>query len=124
EIKIFPLLPFGRVVPCILDAGLAKPSLKPSLKAANFVALELEEIIDKNLAKLFAEQRLALERIERRRQAFREQRLLAPVGLLALRTGIELVGDTIEARDDLRHDEEIRVRRRLADAVLQTRRRV
>src|SRR5262245_14938312 len=120
EIKIFPLLPFGRLVSSIPDAGL----VEPTLEAADFVALELEEIVDEHFAKLLAEQRLAFERIERGRQALRQQRLVAPVRLHALRTGIELAGDAIEARDDLRHDEEIRIRRRLADAVFQARRRI
>src|SRR3977135_3733170 len=114
EIKIFPLLPFGRFVGCILDAGL----LLPALKAAQLVALELEKVIEKDVAELLAKQRLALERVKRSRKARRQQRPVAHIGLVALRTRVERMRDAVEARDNLRHDEEIRVRRRLSLSVL------
>src|SRR5258707_7720205 len=91
EIKIFPLLPFGRLVACILDAAL----LQPALETAQLVALELEKVIEKDIAELFAEQRLALERVERGREARRQQRPVAYIGLVALRTRIERMRDAI-----------------------------
>src|SRR5882672_1876016 len=120
EIKVFPLLPFGRFVACILDAGL----LLPALETTQLVALELEKIIEKDIAELLAKQRLALERVERSRKARRQQRPVAHIGLVALRTRVARMRDAVEACDNLRHDEEIRVRRRLADAVLEPRRRI
>src|SRR5882724_10650263 len=105
EIKIFPLLPFGRFVACIPDAGF----LQPALETAQLVVLELEKIIEKDVAKLLAKQWLALERRERSREAGRQQRPVAHIGLVALRTRIKRMRDAVEARDDLRHDEQIRI---------------
>src|SRR5258708_2370614 len=101
EIKIFPLLPFGRFVACILDAGF----FQPALETAELVALELEKVIEKDVAELLAKQRLALERVERSRETRWQQRPVAHIGLVALRPGIERLRDAIEARDNLRHDE-------------------
>src|SRR4051812_34972733 len=61
EIKIFPLLPFGRVVACILDAGF----FQPTLKTTQLVALKLEKVIKKDIAELPAKHRLALQRVQR-----------------------------------------------------------
>src|SRR6266700_3276795 len=92
EIKIFPLLPFGRFVACILDAGF----FQPALKAAQLVALELEKIIEKDVAELFSKQRLALERGERGREARRQQRPVAHIGFVALRTRVERMCNAVE----------------------------
>ena len=68
----------------------ARPRLlEPALEAAGLVALELQVVVDEHVAELPAEQRLAFERIERRRQAPRQQRPLGGVGLVVARAGIE-----------------------------------
>src|SRR5215510_13661748 len=98
KIEILALLPVGSVLAGVLGAGL----LEPVREAPGLVALELEKIVDEHLAKLTAEQLLTLEGVERRRQALRQRRVAGQIGLLALRAGIALVGDAVEAGDDLR----------------------
>src|SRR5262249_48971770 len=105
EIEILALLPVGGVLARVLGAGF----LEPGCEAPGRVAVELEEIVDEHVAKLTAEQRLALERVERRRQALRQRRTVGGVRLVALRAGITLVGDPVKAGHDLRRDEEIRI---------------
>ena len=71
-----------------------------------------------------AEQRLLFERVERFGQGLRQQRAVGRIGLVVRRTRIARVLDAVEAGDDLRHHEEIRIGGRLADTVLQPRRRI
>src|SRR5215475_11446498 len=96
KIEILALLPVGGVLARVLGAAL----LEPAREASGLVALDFEEIVDEHVAKLTAEQRLALERVERRRQALRQRRVLRDIGLLALRPRITLEGDAVEAGDD------------------------
>src|SRR5262249_61936756 len=105
EIEILALLPVGGVLARVLGAGF----LEPACEAPGLVALELEEIVDEHVAKLTAEQRLALERVERRRQALRQRRTGGGGRLGALRARVTPVGGPVKARPGLRRDAERRV---------------
>ena len=113
------LLPFGR-----LDAMRPVMLFQPFLVTAGFVALELEEIVDEHLAEGGGrEHRVAFECVERGRQRCRQQRPVGGVGIV-VRRGIAPMLDAVEPGRDLRRDIEIRIGGGLADAVLQSGRRI
>ncbi len=114
EVEILALLPLGGSVVGRRDAAL----LDPALVAAGLVALELQVVVDEHLAELLLEQRLVFERVERRRQALGQQRPIGGIGLVVARPRIGLAVDAVETGGDLRRDEQVRISRRLAAAVL------
>src|SRR5262245_14327946 len=101
KIEIFVLLPFRRLV------GLREAVLlEPGLVAAQFVALELEVVVDEYSAEVPAKERVAFERVERGRKTRREEWAVGRVGLFALRAGVELLREAIQPGGDLRGDVE------------------
>src|SRR5260221_13198027 len=117
KIEVFILFPLGRLA--LGDAIV----LQPLPIAAELAALELQVVIDEHVSQLMTEERALVQRRQRLAEARRQKRPVGGVGLIVARPGLELALDAVEPGDDLRRNVEIRIRRRLADAVLQARRR-
>src|SRR5260221_411095 len=118
KIEVFILFPLGRLA--LGDAIV----LQPLPIAAELAAFELQVVIDEHVSQLMTEERALIQRRQRLAEARRQKRPVGGVGLIVARPGLELALDAVEPGDDLRRNVEIRIRRRLADAVLQARRRI
>src|SRR5437762_8536432 len=100
EVKILALFPVGRGLAVVLGAVF----FEPALIASQFIALELEEIVDKNVAQLRSKHRLLLQRIERRAKTLWQVRTIRRIGFVVRRARVKHVVNTIETGDELRHD--------------------
>src|SRR5258706_276181 len=103
QLEIFALLPLRHL----------------EVEAGELGLLDVREIIDEGVAETGAEARARAQRRDRLAERPRQQRRRVVVGRLGRLAGIEASGDAVEPGDDLRGHVEIRVRRRLADAVLE-----
>src|SRR4051794_26635102 len=118
KVEVFILLPLRRL-------GLRGAVIRhPRSIAAELVALELQVVIDEDVAELLAVKGARLESVERLAKARRQQRPVGGVRFVVARAGLQLALDPIETGDDLRSDVEIGIGAWLADAVLESRRRI
>src|SRR5580698_6016738 len=105
KIEIFVLLPSGRLVARRIEMVV----FHEVREAARFSSCERQVVVDEEVAKFAAKQRLPFEQIERDSKGVWKLRPVGAVGIGIRRTRIARVVDAIEAGNDLRCDIKIRV---------------
>ena len=89
-------------------------------EAGNFEFLQRDNVIDEIAAHFLAEERAGLERAHRVHQRPRQYRTIGVgVGIDGRRAGIERLLDTVQARDQVGRQVQVRIGGRLADAVFE-----